>query len=420
MKSKVVYYIGYHYFIALVFLLLFFKLLLICCFYLDRRRNNFPKHGYRNLGFKKLEELSTQDPETIIFTLIDPKKGFDSLLDTNLSNDYIVLIIRVLKVVCQSPLMQNKASILRLISKDNFITHLTRFMMELCVQQERDRCRSRHYWNNENAFWENLLVLCEVLLATVPVRATEVLPKVLVTAVSFLPQIKHQNFNYHNVLEELKVLDEKLKLVLEENERKRHAPKDVQEEEPPNDFKSLTIYPTSEEITTDKRSFLRKNVVEGAYKDVHTYLDVQFRLLREDFVAPLREAITKYMDQQLYRGDRKRISNIKIYNHVEFLFPCHVNDQVGVQVQFEFDKKRLKQRQNYAYSRRLMYGSLLVFTQDNFGSLLFGRVLQRDIKQLEKHQVVIIFIFLRNIQGSIKIHSIIKFTGISSRTFLLL
>lgn len=34
----------------------------------------------------------------------------------------------------------------------------------------------------------------------------------------------------------------------------------------------------------------------GPYANVEDYLDTQFRLLREDFVAPLRSAVKKYRE----------------------------------------------------------------------------------------------------------------------------
>ena len=59
--------------------------------------------------------------------------------------------------------------------------------------------------------------------------------------------------------------------------------------EPPNDFTEMTIVPTFADIITDQKTFLRKNITNGAYRNVHHYLDVQFRLLREDYLCPLRE-----------------------------------------------------------------------------------------------------------------------------------
>jgi len=63
--------------------------------------------------------------------------------------------------------------------------------------------------------------------------------------------------------------------------------------DPPNDFTEMSIVPTFADIITDQKSFLRKNITNGAYRNVHHYLDVQFRLLREDYLSPLREGNIK-------------------------------------------------------------------------------------------------------------------------------
>ena len=47
-------------------------------------------------------------------------------------------------------------------------------------------------------------------------------------------------------------------------------------------------------LSTDQTNqYLRKNLINGAYQSVNHYLDVQFRLLREDFLCPLREGVQK-------------------------------------------------------------------------------------------------------------------------------
>ena len=43
----------------------------------------------------------------------------------------------------------------------------------------------------------------------------------------------------------------------------------------------------------DKPVYLRRNRDVGAFSSVNDYLDVQFRLLREDFLQPLREGIAE-------------------------------------------------------------------------------------------------------------------------------
>ena len=51
----------------------------------------------------------------------------------------------------------------------------------------------------------------------------------------------------------------------------------------------MTIIPEYNDIYAENEPYLRKNIVKGRYNDLEHYLDVQFRLLREDFLRPLRE-----------------------------------------------------------------------------------------------------------------------------------
>ena len=49
---------------------------------------------------------------------------------------------------------------------------------------------------------------------------------------------------------------------------------DIKDEEPPDNFREISIFPTVRDIS-NKKPFLRKNIVGGSYRDVNTYLDVQ-------------------------------------------------------------------------------------------------------------------------------------------------
>lgn len=63
---------------------------------------------------------------------------------------------------------------------------------------------------------------------------------------------------------------------------------------PPDNFCEMKIVPSKEEILSDEEPFLRPNLIKGKYPSTLVYLDVQFRLLREDFLAVLRESVKKY------------------------------------------------------------------------------------------------------------------------------
>lgn len=67
--------------------------------------------------------------------------------------------------------------------------------------------------------------------------------------------------------------------------------------EPPSDFREMTVVPSIEELRTERWEglFLRRNKPTGGYASADDYLDVQFRLLREDFVSPLRSGIQEYL-----------------------------------------------------------------------------------------------------------------------------
>jgi hypothetical protein len=60
---------------------------------------------------------------------------------------------------------------------------------------------------------------------------------------------------------------------------------DVDRREPPESFRQLSVIPTLIEITNSDHLFLRKNITHGAFENVEHYLDVQYRLLREDYVG---------------------------------------------------------------------------------------------------------------------------------------
>lgn len=64
---------------------------------------------------------------------------------------------------------------------------------------------------------------------------------------------------------------------------------------PPDDFREICVIPTVEELLSQEPSFLRPNKQSGAYTDADHYLDVQFRLLREDFLQPLKQGIQEFL-----------------------------------------------------------------------------------------------------------------------------
>lgn len=73
--------------------------------------------------------------------------------------------------------------------------------------------------------------------------------------------------------------------------------------------------PTQNDIVDTRDVFLRPARVVGRYDDDEQYLDVQFRLLREDLVRPLREGIDGYRKGGLKQTD------LFVYRDVRVLKP---------------------------------------------------------------------------------------------------
>ena len=147
---------------------------------------------------------------------------------------------------------------------------------------------------------------------------------------------------------------------------------------PPEDFREMTIVPQYEDIYSQKEPYLRKNIVEGRYDDLDHYLDVQFRLLREDFLRPLREGIVNLVSHGI-EEKQGMFKDIRVYKNVKILYPECSNS--GLLHHIEFDNSRLK-RVRWENSKRLIFGSLLCLSKDNFQTFVFATVANRDPREL--------------------------------------
>ena len=179
----------------------------------------------------------------------------------------------------------------------------------------------------------------------------------------------------------------------DKNEVNRFRRQLNQDAEPPDDYRKIQICPTVSEVTTREKPFLRSNIKQGNYDSPEQYLDVQFRLFREDFVAPLREGIREVTSQV---PREKRNQNIKLYTDVHILSKKY--SRSGITHKIEFDVSRFRQT-NWAVSKRLIYGSFLCISRDNFKSMMFATVVDRDLPELRKGRVEIKFIEGQDVAG---------------------
>ena len=141
--------------------------------------------------------------------------------------------------------------------------------------------------------------------------------------------------------------------------------------------------------------YLRRNKIRGQYNDLDHYLDVQYRLLREDFVAPLRDGISDYIQAlatAANQGKSKKNQDVRIYHNVKLISPYCAD--IGISHVLQFDVSKLQVR--WQSSKRLIYGSLLCLSHDNFKTIVFATVTNRSVEELQKGLVHVRFELAHN------------------------
>lgn len=141
----------------------------------------------------------------------------------------------------------------------------------------------------------------------------------------------------------------------------------------PQDFRKIGIYPNASDISGDDVSLVRKNIVDGKYESIDHYLDIQFRLLREDFVRPLRNAINQFRNIKDAMGTSSNIhiDEAYIYANVE-IFEERLFESGGMH-RCKFDCQQLANVE-WRYNKRMMPGSLVCFSSDDFQTFFFATV----------------------------------------------
>ncbi|CAH1269061.1 ZNFX1 [Branchiostoma lanceolatum] len=358
----------------------------------DRRRERV----IMPIGYRRLEELCEKDPKEVVLTLVERTSGCRELLDeTSVRKDLVALLLRVLARACDcSSSPANTMKLMVMVRNSKFLTRALTTYFAAMPTDFTDH-RELHFHTIKHA-----LRVFRELLDRSPSSCIQVVAPlaVLRTTINTLRTMSN-------------VVDEDTETMLVEVESRKDAIIDFQRkgavlkdgdgtvatrlnrqlqlEAPPDDFRELTVIPTFKDIRTHKDPFLRPNIVRGRYADVDTYLDVQFRLLREDFVRPLREGIAEFLDMRKSEsGKDRRLQDIRVYHDVHVVHP--ICEMSGIVYRIQFDAVRLRGIR-WGSTKRLIFGSLLCLSKDEFKTMFFATVAERDAKELEQGCVQIKF-----------------------------
>lgn len=150
----------------------------------------------------------------------------------------------------------------------------------------------------------------------------------------------------------------------------------------------MHVQPRPPDLFTESETvFIRPNKVEGAYYSSEEYKDIQFRLLMEDVLRPMRQDIRMLKQRRLLNNHFKGIriatekslddSNIEVKSFKTLLVPIPMNrlDEV------DWDDRKI-----------FLTGSLLILSPDCFRSIKCAKVI--DIGRNQRSDSVILRLYV--------------------------
>ncbi|XP_034726304.1 NFX1-type zinc finger-containing protein 1 isoform X2 [Etheostoma cragini] len=358
-------------------------------------------NGHR-LGYKTLEELSGEDPSVVAITLSSHPGLPEVLRETQMRQDLVELLCLVLskafKAHTEICTLQHLAGII----KDSGFFRIVLPYYLGGMGSEFNRVRRAQYPQH----LENILAILSKVLSIFPASSMQAVSLLLTVLNASINSLRAKGVDIRPETEEslkslqtlVKHLEERSSQGTLRSDKDTYALLPTRGENPGDeeqeDFRTISIYPTPEEFHQEHRPFLRPNLTSQRYTNTHVYLDTHFRLLREDFVRPLREGIQQLLRDKMDKGRRdnslktKRFDDIRVYLDTKVVVPRCTSSGLAYIVQFDIKPLKFVIWQN---SKRLIYGSLVCLSCDNFESFLFATVSDRDPQQLRKGQVQIAF-----------------------------
>ncbi|XP_046560628.1 LOW QUALITY PROTEIN: NFX1-type zinc finger-containing protein 1-like [Haliotis rubra] len=332
--------------------------------------------GGHYLDYRQLQELRSKDPSTIVMTL-GQESGLGSLLKRhNLSSHMMYAIVGALAQACLCKSAQtNLIELLLTVQRSKFYDHVPDVLNDI-------RNRPNENPREKRQFIKDLISVMKELATRLPHSYIHVLG-VKSFLEMILPELElKSDIVDEEMLQHLKQLQDMQTPTVDRTTKEEGGDekKEYTDGTPPSDFRDMSIFPNVEDIHPEEKPFLRKNIDVGRYNDLHHYLDVQFRLLREDFVYPLRNGIAEYQAANVPGEKGQRLKDIRVYHDVQIVRTVCSDGGLLHRIMFDMSKLRKIRWEN---SKRLIYGSLVCLSHDNFETLLFATVSDRDPKKLQ-------------------------------------
>lgn len=344
-------------------------------------RETFQEKETHPLGYMALKEICDSNcPEDGILELANKSKRFEALLNcTEIRPDLMKLIIRAVHLCALSDqVTQHAEKILRIVIRTKFLLlHLSSFVRKIQL----------HSITDDNFQPDDVILqLAETFLVLLQRFRHDTVDT---TPIAELSEALEKLKSDVSLQVDTEMLEKKVILVKELRDeiiRRRIESLRKQDDEsalePPEDFRKVSVIPQAADLNVHDKPFLRANIVGGSYIDLEHYLDVQFRLMREDFIIPLRQGIKELRRKDNNRGasidsDRKHSKDVSVYRNVTVLYPVCSGKGMVYRIRFDWLHRSVR-HVKWEKSKQLKFGSLLCLSADDFYNLVFATVENRN------------------------------------------
>ncbi|GBN41411.1 NFX1-type zinc finger-containing protein 1 [Araneus ventricosus] len=337
------------------------------------------------MSFTRIKNLSEKDPNEVLLTVIDKENGFALLMNQDVKRDLMAYILIVLGKAASSNMNNNVCKMLATVTSNQtfFLLKVPRYLASFQMMQKSDE-----YHLDSLVSLTGFLQKFQVSL---PSNAAEILPILLPLLKTTCERILSGD-RASVATSKLKEIEEQNDYVLGKYTTEKEIKKTSQNErwqfmDPPENYRTIPVLPNVSDIL-QACSFLRPNVVEGRYQNTEHYLDVQYRLLREDYVKPLRDGIAEYLRLKKQNKSFKKCKDVKVYSDMQVLKQEFVNGGLVHMASFN-DPSFAKIK--WDFSKRFLTGALLCLSSDDFETMHFATVARRDSKELSRGLLYIRF-----------------------------
>ena len=347
----------------------------------SERGETFQEKETHPLGYMALKEICDSNcPEDGILELANKSKRFEALLNcTEIRPDLMKLIIRAVHLCALSDqVTQHAEKILRIVIRTKFLPlHLSSFVRKIQL----------HSITDDNFQPDDVILqLAETFLVLLQRFRHDIVDT---TPIAELSEALEKLKSDVSLQVDTEMLERKVILVKELRDeiiRRRIESLRKQDDEsalePPEDFRKVSVIPQAADLNVHDKPFLRANIVGGSYMDLEHYLDVQFRLMREDFIIPLRQGIKELRRKDNNRGasidsGRKHSKDVSVYRNVTVLYPVCSGKGMVYRIRFDWLHRSVR-HVKWEKSKQLKFGSLLCLSADDFYNLVFATVENRN------------------------------------------